>query len=202
MIAALNSPIDQIGEHDFFFVHMIQHDPRRPGAALLRAGLTGPILRPVLAIRTVDRLRILTHPFVALPLWALDLYIWHFPFMYQAALQHASCTRSSTPSSSPAAADVGARRRDAAGAGLVRDRSEDRLHRAVRVIETVLGNIFIWSTPVFYPWYIHAHATGDHAVHDQNLAGVVMMGEGGLVTLAALAWLFLRLAEEGELGSS
>ena len=26
-----------------------------------------------------------------------------------------------------------------------------------------------------------------------------MMGEGGLVTLGALAWLFLRLAEEGEL---
>ena len=37
------------------------------------------------------------------------------------------------------------------------------------------------------------------AIHDQNLAGVVMMAEGGAVTLGALAWLFLRLAEEGEL---
>jgi hypothetical protein len=36
-------------------------------------------------------------------------------------------------------------------------------------------------------------------VHDQNLAGIVMMAEGGAVTLAALAWLFLRLASEGEL---
>jgi hypothetical protein len=36
-------------------------------------------------------------------------------------------------------------------------------------------------------------------VHDQNLAGVVMMAEGSLVTLGALAWLFLRLAAEGEL---
>ena len=36
-------------------------------------------------------------------------------------------------------------------------------------------------------------------MHDQNLAGVVMMAEGSLVTLGALAWLFLKLAAEGEL---
>ena len=53
---------------------------------------------------------------------------------------------------------------------------------------------------MFYPWYEHAEpAVGDLGVHDQNLAGVVMMAEGGIVTIAALAWLFLRLAEEGEL---
>jgi hypothetical protein len=64
----------------------------------------------------------------------------------------------------------------------------------------VLGNVFIWSSSVFYPVYVHVHPLwGIGAVHDQNLAGVVMMAEGGFVTLAALAWLFLRLAEEGEL---
>ena len=51
-------------------------------------GLTGPVLRPVLAIRPFDRLRILTHPFVALPVWAVNLYVWHLPFLYQAALHH------------------------------------------------------------------------------------------------------------------
>src|SRR5262249_31055710 len=70
----------------------------------------------------------------------------------------------------------------------------------VRLIETVIGNVFIWSSSVFYPWYAHASPRwGITAVHDQNLAGIVMMGEGSLVTLGALAWLFLRLAEEGEL---
>ena len=71
---------------------------------------------------------------------------------------------------------------------------------AVRLIETVLGNVLLWSGKVFYPYYEHAHPRwGISALHDQGLAGAVMMLEGSLVTIAALAWLFLRLAQEGEL---
>jgi cytochrome c oxidase assembly factor CtaG len=74
---------------------------------------------------------------------------------------------------------------------------------AVRMLETILGNVFIWSNSAFYAPYRHvAPMWGIGAVHDQNLAGIVMMAEGGFVTLAALAWLFLRLAEEGELRQS
>ena len=70
----------------------------------------------------------------------------------------------------------------------------------VRMLETVLGNVYIWSSSVFYSTYRHVQPLwGIGAVHDQNLAGIVMMAEGGFVTLAALAWLFLRLAEESEL---
>jgi hypothetical protein len=65
---------------------------------------------------------------------------------------------------------------------------------------TILGNIFIWSSTIYYPWYVHIRPKwGISALHDQNFAGVVMMGEGSAVTLAALAWLFLRMASEGEL---
>jgi hypothetical protein len=39
---------------------------------------------------------------------------------------------------------------------------------------------------------------GLSAIDDQRLAGSVMMIEGSLVTIIALAWLFLRLAAEGE----
>ena len=64
----------------------------------------------------------------------------------------------------------------------------------------MLGNVFIWSGKVFYPYYRHEHPLwGIGALHDQGLAGAVMMLEGSLVTIAALAWLFLRLAQEGEL---
>jgi len=70
----------------------------------------------------------------------------------------------------------------------------------VRLIETVLGNVFIWSSSAFYPWYVHTHNLwGISPVRDQNIAGVVMMSEGGIVTLAAICWLFLRMAAEGEL---
>src|SRR5262249_11963598 len=69
---------------------------------------------------------------------------------------------------------------------------------AVRVVETILGNVFIWSNSAFYSVYRHAPQWGITPVHDLNLGGVVVMAEGSIVTLAALAWLFLRLAAEGE----
>ena len=50
------------------------------------AGLTGPLLRPLLAYRWIHRLRVLAHPLIAWPLWAVNLYLWHLPFFYEAAL--------------------------------------------------------------------------------------------------------------------
>src|SRR5581483_3702882 len=67
VVLALNSPIDELGEQHFFFVHMFQHVLLGDLAPLcFVGGLTGPVLRPVLALRPVERLRFLTHPFVAL----------------------------------------------------------------------------------------------------------------------------------------
>ena len=40
---------------------------------------------------------------------------------------------------------------------------------------------------------------GISALSDQQIAGAVMMVEGSIVTLAALAWLFLKMAQESEL---
>jgi len=202
VVVALNSPVDELGEKDFFFIHMLQHVLLGDLAPLcFVAGLTGPVLRPVLALRPVERLRVLAHPLVALPLWAVDLYAWHVPFLYQAALHHNSVHAlehalfftcgalmwSPVLETLPAPVWFGTGWKLGYIAG-------------VRLLETVLGNVFIWSSSVFYPWYRHGHAKwGITALHDQNLAGIVMMAEGGLVTLGALAWLFLRLAAEGEL---
>jgi len=70
----------------------------------------------------------------------------------------------------------------------------------VRIFETVLGNVFIWANSASYSTYVHAaRPWGLSAVDDQRLAGSIMMIEGSLVTIAALAWLFLKLAAEGEL---
>ena len=65
---------------------------------------------------------------------------------------------------------------------------------AVRLIETVLGNVFIWSSTAFYSVYRHAPEWGITPAHDLNLGGIVMMAEGSIVTLGVLVWLFLRLA--------
>jgi cytochrome c oxidase assembly factor CtaG len=202
VVVALNSPVDELGEQDFFFVHMTQHVLLGDLAPLcFVAGLTGPVLRPVLALRPVERLRVLTHPLVALPLWALDLYLWHLPVLYGAALHHSAihalehaffftcgCLMwAPVLETLPAPAWFGTGWK----LGYI---------VIIRLLETVLGNIFIWSSSPFYPWYVHGHPIwGISAVHDQNLAGVVMMVEGSFVTLGALAWLFLKLAAEGEL---
>jgi putative membrane protein len=201
VVLALNSPIDALGEEHFFFIHMLQHVILGDLAPLcFVAGLTGPILRPVLALRPVERLRVLTHPLVALPVWALNLYVWHIPFLYDAALHHAPVHAiehllfftggcliwEPVLETLPAPAWFGT----GVKIGYL---------FAVRLIETVLGNVFIWSNSMFYTVYRHAPEWGITPVHDLNLGGVVMMAEGSAVTLGALVWLFLRMAEEGEL---
>jgi putative membrane protein len=202
VIVALNSPVDQIGERDFFFVHMTQHILIGDLAPLcFMLGLTGPILRPVLAIHWIDRLRILAHPLVALPLWAFNLYLWHLPFMYQAALHHNSihalehflfftcgCLMwAPVVETLPAPVWFGT----GAKIGYV---------VLVRVFDMILGNVFIWTSSPIYGWYVHAHAKwGIGAVKDQNLAGAIMMIEGSLLTFGFLCYLFLRMFSEGEL---
>jgi cytochrome c oxidase assembly factor CtaG len=70
----------------------------------------------------------------------------------------------------------------------------------VRLLETVLGNVFVWSGSVFYATYERTERLwGISPLADQGLAGSLMMIEGSLVTIGALAWLFLKLAAEGEL---
>jgi putative membrane protein len=201
VLIALVSPIDAFGE-EFFFFHMIQHILLGDIAPLaFVAGLNGPILRPVLSLPGVWRLRVLAHPLVALPLWALDLYAWHFPILYEGALHHSAvhalehfCFFSfgalmwaSVLETLPAPEWFGT----GAKLGYV---------AVVRVLETVLGNIFIWAGTVFYPFYEQpVPRWGITPLGDQQIAGAVMMIEGSIITIAALAWLFLRMAEESEL---
>jgi cytochrome c oxidase assembly factor CtaG len=60
--------------------------------------------------------------------------------------------------------------------------------------------VLVWSGTPFYVIYEESHRPwGISALADQGIAGGIMMIEGSLVTIGALAWLFLRLAQEGEL---
>ncbi|MFZ1881334.1 MAG: cytochrome c oxidase assembly protein [Gaiellaceae bacterium] len=201
VVLALNSPIDHLGEEHFFFLHMLQHVILGDLAPLcFVVGLTGPLLRPVLKFKLVERLRVLSHPYIALPLWAADLYLWHIPYLYDAALHHAPVHAfehflfftcgcliwEPVVETLPAPAWFGT----GVKIGYI---------FAVRLIETVLGNIFIWSNTAFYTVYRHRPEWGITPVHDLNLGGIVMMAEGSIVTLAVLVWLFLRLASESEL---
>jgi len=186
---------------DLLFVHMVEHLLLGDVAALLIVlGLTGPLIAPILRIGFFDRLRILAHPLIAFPLWAIDLYVWHLPIFYEAALRHAGihalehamflafgvnmwmCLFGPLPMPS-----------------WFGNFAKLLYIVAVRLAGTVLGNIFLWSGTVFYPYYIH----GDAAYHisplaDQNIAGAVMMVEESLLTIGLFCWLFMKTAREGE----
>ncbi len=198
---AVASPIHALGEKQFFFVHMLQHILLGDLAPLcMVAGLTGPILRPVLALPVVVRLRFLTHPLVAFPIWVVNLVLWHLPFAYQGALhhlgvhavQHILFFACGCLMWAPVVEVLPGPEWFGTGAKL-------GYIAAVRVVETILGNVFIWSGGVFYRYYEHPVERWAISAHaDQGIAGGVMMLEGSLVTLGVLAWLFLRWARESE----
>lgn len=186
---------------ELLYAHMIEHLLLGDIAALLLVlGLTGPLLAPVLRIRLFDRLRALAHPAVAFPLWAVDLYLWHLPALYQAALRHPAIH----VLEHALFLGLGVNMWMCLFGPLPMPRWFGNLGRllyivAVRLTATVLGNIFLWSGTVFYPFYLH----GDAIYHispiaDQNLAGAIMMVEESILTLGLFCWLFLRTAREGE----
>jgi putative membrane protein len=199
LLVAFVSPVHALGERMFSF-HMLQHVLLGDLAPLaLLAGLTGPILRP--ALRWLHRLRFLANPLVALPIWAANLALWHMPFLYDAAvrhdavhaLEHFCFFTGGVIMWMPVLETLPAPEWFGTGAKL-------GYIAVVRVVETIVGNVFFWSGSVFYVVYAHQDRLfGMSALEDQGMAGAVMMIEGSIVTLVALAWLFLRMASEGEL---
>jgi len=200
LVIALSPPVDEISDQ-VFAAHMAQHLLIGDIAALLMViGLTGPVLQPVLHLHWVDRLRPLANPVPALSLWALNFYVWHLPFLYEAAhrneivhaVQHltflvfGSLMWMPLFGPLPKPAWFG----NFAKLGYI---------IVVRLLGTLLGNVFAWSGTVFYTFYRAGEAKhGLGALDDQSIAGAVMMIEQSLLTIFLFGWLFMRAAAEGE----
>ena len=166
---------------------------------LLVLGLTKSLLQPILAIRLFNRLQILTHPAVALPLWALNLFFWHVPAIYQDAygtapvhaLEHATFLFFGCLMWMPVFGPLPKPAWFGAGWKVA-------YVIAVRFVGAILGNVLMWSGSVLYPVY----AAGERFWHispqaDQSTAGALMMVEGTFVALGVLAWVFFEVAREG-----
>ena len=200
VFASLVSPVAHLGG-ELVLAHMAQHLLMADiGALLIVLGLTGPLLQPLLGLRFIGRLRVLIHPAVALPLWIIDLYVWHLPSLYQAALnsqavhalEHTSFVFFGItmwmallgPLPQPEWFGNGAKLLYIIG---------------VRLAGALLGNVFIWSGAVFYPDYRSGQAYWEISpLNDQGIAGTIMMIEGSLVTIVLLGWLFMKTAREAE----
>jgi cytochrome c oxidase assembly factor CtaG len=196
----LISPLAHVSD-ELLAAHMAEHLLIADVAALFVVlGLTGPLVAPVLRVRALGALRVLSHPAVAFPLWALDLYLWHLPGPYQAAIHHAGVHALEHAMFVGLGINM--------WMGLLGPLpTPEWFHNfarlvyvvAVRLTGAVLGNVFVWSGHVFYPTYARGEAYwGVSRLADQNTAGAIMMVEGSILTLCLFCWLFLRAAREGE----
>jgi putative membrane protein len=197
--ASLFSPIGHLSE-ELVIAHMGEHLLIGDLASLLLVlGLTRSLLQPLLAIQVFDRLQFLAHPAVALPLWALNLFVWHIPALYQDAygaapihaFEHATflffgCLMWMPvfgPLPKPAWFGAGWK------VGYV---------IAVRFTGAILGNVLMWSGSILYPIYAEGERYwGISALADQSTAGTIMMVEGTFLVLGVLAWVFFEVAREG-----
>jgi putative membrane protein len=200
IVATLTSPLGHISE-ELFAVHMLEHLLIADlGALLLVLGLTGSVLAPLLRLPELRWLRVLAHPAVALPLWAVDLYLWHLPALYQGAVENETVHALEHM----LFVSCGIAMWMALLGPLPKPAWFGNLARlgyiiAVRLIETVLANVLLWSGTVFYP----AYAAGERGwnvvpLADQSAAGGIMMIEGSLITIGLFCWLFLRAAQQSE----
>jgi len=199
IVLTISSPAGHVAG-ELFWVHMAEHLLIADLAALLIVlGLTAPVLAPALRIRWLGWLRVFTHPAVALPLWAADLFVWHLPALYQAAVDHTAVHALEH------AMFIGF------GVGmwmallgpLPRPPWFGNLAKllyilGVRLLGTILANVLLWTETV-YPGYARGERSWDITPSaDQKIGAGIMMVEGSIVTLCLFAWLFIRAGREGE----
>jgi cytochrome c oxidase assembly factor CtaG len=193
-------PFDSLAD-SVLIAHVAQHILIGEVASFLVViGLTGPLLAPWLALRISRPFRVLGHPLVALTLWAVDLYAWHLPVLYQLAVRndwvHAfehACMfwfgfalwfALLGPLPKPSWFGNWAKLGYVVG---------------VRFAGAVLANVLLWTQQVIYPIYRASDARqGLNPVSDQNLAGGLMMVVQMVLTVLLFGWLFYRAAAQDE----
>ena len=208
----LLSPIDGLAE-ELLSAHMAQHLLIADLAApLLIVGLRSPVYafllpRPALVAvarrRTLRRIfRFIRRPLVAIPIYVLVLYGWHFEFMFEAALrsdavhvlQHQSFVFASV---------------------LVwwapLDPKRRRLHGELwkighilgaRLAGMMLGMAFIFTRhPVYDEYGQAAREHGLSPLSDQQLAGGMMLSLDIIVMMFALALFFWASARDADAGT-
>ena len=197
---ALVGPLDRLADDKLLSAHMAQHVLIGDvGPALMITALRGPLLvfflpAPILAplarsqrVRAV--LSTLLRPRVAFSLWAVNLAVWHVPYLYDLALAHQNlhdfehlCWMFCGILVWTLLVDPGSHRRLTVGGRVA-------LAAAMFAAGQILTDVLVFSFTPLYPAYQGAY--GISAVTDQQLSGIVMMVEQ-LATLGTCVALLLR----------
>lgn len=194
----LFSPWGYLAE-ELVIAHMVEHLVIGDLASLfIVLGLTRSIMQPILAIKIFDRLQVLANPFIAMPLWAINLFFWHIPAMYDAAyggallhgLEHGLFLFFGCLMWMPVFGPLPTPKWFGPGWKVV-------YVIIVRFAAAILGNILMWTQFTLYENYNEGHAKWNiTAIQDQSTAGVIMMVEGTFLILGILAWTFFEAAKQ------
>ena len=206
----LVSPIDSLGD-DLLSFHMAQHLLIADlGAPLLLAGARHPVLMFLLprpALVTLARwragrraFRVLRRPLVAVAVYVAVLYTWHFSFAFEAAvrypavhaLQHASFVAIGVLVWWSALEPK-------------RSRVPGQLWKVPYLLGARMAGMFLGMGFVLIrvPVYPGVYGAGERelglsALHDQQLAGGMMVTLDILIMAFALCFFFLRSAQDAE----
>jgi putative membrane protein len=195
LAATAITPLDALSFH-LLSAHLLQNVVLAEWApALLVLGIP-----PYLAARISRNraMRTLTYPPIALSIWLLTYFLWHLPWAYDAALEHPAVLLHLEHVCYVAAGcvfwwpvlhdeprDLG----DAARAGYV---------FVAFVLASPLGLLLaLVPTPIYDYYDDGTELWGLSPLTDQQIAGVTMAGEQGIVFFAVFTYLFFRfLARE------
>jgi cytochrome c oxidase assembly factor CtaG len=168
---------------DRFSTHMSQHLLLGDiGPLFVVLGLSGALLRPLLAVPGLGGLRALAHPLVALPLWAAVFVVWHLNGPYDASLDNGLLHGAEHFTLFAAGALMWAAVAEPLpGPAWFGTAAKAAYVLCARAVGMAIASAFVWGDP------------------GKRTGGLIMFSEGGAVTLALFAWLFLRWWREAEL---
>ncbi|HKP19448.1 MAG TPA: cytochrome c oxidase assembly protein [Gaiellaceae bacterium] len=194
LLAVLITPLDTLALHYLLSMHLLQNVVLAEWAPLLC--LLGLTPRMAGALERLPAARLLTQPFVALPIWLATYFAWHLPWAYDAALRHQWTILHAEHACYFAAGCllwwpvVHGRRPSGIKAAYI---------FAAFVLASPLGLLLALLPSPVYDFYEHVpRLWGLSALSDQQIAGVTMVSEQAVVFFAAFAYYLRRFFGEQE----
>ena len=198
LFVALTGPIHDLSDYFLFSAHMVQHMLLMMVVPpLMLIGLPAGLIRPVLKLRGVTPVaRFLTKPLIAFAIYNVVFVVWHFPFMYNAALenhdlhivQHIMFIATATMMWWPV---VNPLPELAVMPGPV----QILYLFAIGLPASVVSAFIALSEEVVYPFYGEAPRVFPlSAVEDQQLGGMIMWVPGMILLWGAITIIFFRWA--------
>ena len=202
LVVAFQTPLETIGLHYLLSAHLLQNVILAEWAPALAVAGLPPALAA--AMTRPRALQLVTHPLVALPLWLVTYFVWHFPAVYDFALRHPDSVLHLEHATY-----------FATGAALWWPVIHDAPHRLSSGIRAgYLFGAFVLASPIglllalagrpVYDFYAGApeRLWGMSRLADQQVAGLTMSAEQAVVFFAVFAYYFFRFFAEEELAEA